>query len=103
MITTRLRLAAVAVATFSVLAIGASPALADDTVTQNVAAGSRSASVANLNLGRFSASHADQESAGTSPSKPPPGTATRRNHTEDSQRAAGCWQRDPPLTRSWTT
>jgi hypothetical protein len=65
LITTRLRLAAVAAATFSVLAIGASPALADDTVTQSVAAGSRTASVANLNLGGVSASHADQESAGT--------------------------------------
>jgi hypothetical protein len=63
--TNRLRLAAVAAAAVAVLAIGASPALASDTVTQNVSPGSRTASVANLALTNVSYAHSAQDSAGT--------------------------------------
>lgn len=58
-------LGAVAVATTAALAIGVSPALAADSVTQAVTAGTRTASVANLALTGKAYSHVAQASAGT--------------------------------------
>lgn len=62
---TRTRVAVVAVAATAALAIGASPALAADSVTQAVTAGSRTASVANLTLGSVAYSHSAQTPTGS--------------------------------------
>ena len=56
---------AVAVATTAAVTLGASPALAENAVTQAVTAGSRTASVADLALTGKAYSHAAQTSAGT--------------------------------------
>jgi hypothetical protein len=57
--------AAAAVTTAAVLAVAGSPAGAADQVTQQVTAGSRTASVANLALGNLAYSHAAQTSTGS--------------------------------------
>jgi hypothetical protein len=60
-----MRVAAIAATAATALAIGASPALADNSVTQAVTAGTRSASVADLSLGAVSYSHSAQTSSGS--------------------------------------
>lgn len=65
MSSTRRRVTAVAIAATAALAIGAAPALAADAVTQEVTAGTRTASVADLALPSVAYSHSAQTSTGS--------------------------------------